>query len=129
MSDKRAKVTLVMADGVKVSCFPEQVQSVMAQFSGKPITGGKLPYKSSKDIRHAIQNITGDTGADFVMNTLKANVSNGYGIHSVYSGMNHIIRERYGDDPILVTDLLAKEGVITIRPAKGGVIIDLPKSK
>lgn len=48
------------------------------------------------------------------------------GIHSVFSGFNDAFREYFGEDPINVTQQLASEGKIAIRPAKRGVMIYLP---
>jgi len=48
------------------------------------------------------------------------------GIHSVYSGFNQAFREYFKEDPIKVTQQLATEGKISIRPVKGGVMIYLP---
>jgi len=48
------------------------------------------------------------------------------GIHSVYSGFNQAFRKYYGEDPVKVTQMLAAEGKIGIRPVKGGVMIYLP---
>jgi predicted membrane protein len=49
------------------------------------------------------------------------------GIHSVYSGFNQAFKEYFGEDPIKITKQLADEGKITVRPAKGGVMIYLPE--
>jgi len=49
------------------------------------------------------------------------------GIHSVYSGFNQAFRNYFGADPIAATNALAKEGKITIRPVKGGVMLYLPE--
>jgi hypothetical protein len=43
------------------------------------------------------------------------------GIHSVYSGFNEAFKEYFGTNPVAATQKLAKEGKITIRPARGGV--------
>ncbi|MHA1632839.1 MAG: hypothetical protein ACTSXC_08560 [Candidatus Freyarchaeota archaeon] len=49
------------------------------------------------------------------------------GIHSVYSGFNEAFREYFPTlDPVEFTNQLAKEGKITIRPARGGVILYKP---
>lgn len=55
------------------------------------------------------------------------------GIHSVYSGFNQAFKKYFdGEDPVEVTNKLAKEGKIVIRPAKGGVVLylveDAPQS-
>jgi hypothetical protein len=47
------------------------------------------------------------------------------GIHSVYSGFNEAFRAYFEDDPVKWTNQLAAEGVIEIRPARGGVMIYL----
>lgn len=49
------------------------------------------------------------------------------GIHSVYSGFNGAFKEYYGADVdvIDVTRTLEEEGVISIQPRKGGVMLYL----
>lgn len=54
------------------------------------------------------------------------NISKSRGIHSVFSGFNEAFREYFGEDPIKVTQELASNGKIEIRPVKGGVMIYLP---
>lgn len=54
------------------------------------------------------------------------NLAKSQGIHSVYSGFNDAFRQYYSDDPIKITQQLAQEGKIEIRPVKGGVMIYLP---
>ena len=50
------------------------------------------------------------------------------GIHTVYSGFNEAFKKYFsGDDPVEVTNALAREGKITIRPVKGGVMLYLPE--
>ena len=54
------------------------------------------------------------------------NTSKSSGIHTVYSGFNQAFREYFQEDPIRVTQALASDGKIEIRPVKGGVMIYLP---
>ncbi len=50
------------------------------------------------------------------------------GIHTVYSGFNNAFKKYYdGENPIDVTNKLAGEGKIVIRPVKGGVMLYLPE--
>jgi len=50
------------------------------------------------------------------------------GIHSVYSGFNEAFKKYFeGEDPVLATTELARQGKIVIRPAKGGVMLYLPE--
>ena len=49
------------------------------------------------------------------------------GIHTIYSGFNDAFRTYFNEDPIKWTTQLAKDGVIVIRPVKGGVMIYLPE--
>jgi hypothetical protein len=50
------------------------------------------------------------------------------GIHTVYSGFNEAFKKYFaGEDPIEVTTRLSREGKITIRPVKGGVMLYLPE--
>ncbi len=58
---------------------------------------------------------------------LKLRTDNYKGIHSVYSGFNEAFRKYYdGINPIEITNQLAKENKIIIRPVKGGVMLYLP---
>ena len=47
------------------------------------------------------------------------------GIHVVYSGFNQAFRQYYKKEPRPVLDKLAAEGLIVVRPARGGAIIML----
>lgn len=50
------------------------------------------------------------------------------GIHTVYSGFNEAFKKYFpGEDPVEATNALFKEGKITIRPVKGGVMLYLPE--
>ncbi len=50
------------------------------------------------------------------------------GIHSVYSGFNDAFKTYFaGVNPIEVTGELAREGKLTVRPVKGGVMLYLPE--
>lgn len=63
----------------------------------------------------------------FKMAILKLrDISKSRGIHSVFSGFNQAFREYFGEDPIKVTQELAGNGKIEIRPVKRGVMIYLP---
>ena len=49
------------------------------------------------------------------------------GIHSIYSGFNEAFKSYFdGANPIEATGELAKQGKISIRPVKGGVMLYLP---
>ena len=49
------------------------------------------------------------------------------GIHSVYSGFNRACKEYFGTNPVEITQRLAEEGKIVVRPAKGGAMLYLPQ--
>lgn len=50
------------------------------------------------------------------------------GIHTVYSGFNEAFKKYFPeDDPVKVTNQLAAEGKIVLRPVKGGVMLYLPE--
>ncbi len=50
------------------------------------------------------------------------------GIHTVYSGFNEAFKKYFdGEDPVKVTNQLALDGKIVIRPVKGGVMLYLPE--
>jgi len=58
----------------------------------------------------------------------KLRTGNYRGIHSVYSGFNGAFKKYFeGEDPVKVTNKLAKEGKLVIRPTKGGVVLYLPE--
>ena len=59
---------------------------------------------------------------------VKLRTGNFKGIHSVYSGFNEAFKKYFeGEDPVNVTNKLAKEGKLVIRPTKGGVVLYLPE--
>lgn len=50
------------------------------------------------------------------------------GIHSVFSGFNEAFKTYFsGADPVQVTNELAQDGKIVLRPVRGGVILYLPE--
>ncbi len=50
------------------------------------------------------------------------------GIHSVFSGFNNAFKKYFeGENPVEVTNKLAEEGKIVIRPVKGGVMLYMPE--
>jgi hypothetical protein len=58
---------------------------------------------------------------------LKLRTGDYKGIHTVYSGFNEAFRKYFdGANPIEITNQLAEEKKIVIRPIKGGVILYLP---
>jgi len=70
------------------------------------------------------------TEEEFVIRAIRALRKPGYkGIHSVYSGFNEAFRKYFERrvDPVEVTNRLASEGKIVVRPAKGGVMLYLPE--
>ena len=66
---------------------------------------------------------------EFVKKAIVSLRKDGYkGIHTVYSGFNEVFKKYIaGDNPVEVTNNLAKEGKIAIRPVKGGVMLYLPE--
>ena len=67
------------------------------------------------------------TQAEFVKKAIVSLRKNPYkGIHSVYSGFNEAFRSYFNEDPIKWTNQLSAEGVIEIRPARGGVMLYIP---
>ncbi len=68
------------------------------------------------------------TQADFVKKAIVTLRKEPYkGIHTIYSGFNDAFRSYFNEDPIKWTTQLGAEGVIVIRPVKGGVMIYLPE--
>jgi hypothetical protein len=50
------------------------------------------------------------------------------GIHTVYSGFNEAFKKYYdGQDPVEITNKLAAEGKVIIKPVRGGVMLYLPE--
>jgi len=66
---------------------------------------------------------------DFIKKAIVSLRKEGYkGIHTVYSGFNEAFKKYYeNEDPIKITNQLASEGKIVIRPVKGGVMLYLPE--
>jgi len=66
---------------------------------------------------------------DFIRKAIVSLRKEGYkGIHTVYSGFNEAFKKYFdNENPIEVTNQLASEGKIVIRPVKGGVMLYLPE--
>ncbi len=66
---------------------------------------------------------------EFVKKAIVSLRKDGYkGIHSVYSGFNEAFKKYFpGENPVEVTNGLAQQGKIVIRPVKGGVMFYLPE--
>lgn len=66
---------------------------------------------------------------EFVKKAIVSLRREGYkGIHSVYSGFNEAFKKYFdGENPVEVTNKLALEGKIIVRPVKGGVMLYLPE--
>lgn len=66
---------------------------------------------------------------DFVRKAIVTLRKEGFkGIHSVFSGFNNAFKKYFeGENPVDVTNKLAQEGKIVIRPVKGGVMLYLPE--
>jgi hypothetical protein len=69
------------------------------------------------------------THEEFIRKAIVSLRKDGYkGIHTVYSGFNEAFKKYFpGGDPIEVTNGLAKQGKLTIRPVRGGVMLYLPE--
>ena len=66
---------------------------------------------------------------EFVKKAIVSLRKEGYkGIHSVYSGFNNAFKKYFdGENPVEVTNNLAREGKVVVRPVKGGVMLYLPE--
>ncbi|MFZ6016741.1 MAG: hypothetical protein ACOYU0_03840 [Nitrospirota bacterium] len=66
---------------------------------------------------------------EFIRKAIISLRKEGYrGIHTVYSGFNAAFKKYFdGENPVEVTNRLAKEGKIVIRLVKGGVMLYLPE--
>ncbi len=66
---------------------------------------------------------------EFIKKAIVSLRKEGYkGIHSVYSGFNNAFKKYFdGVNPVDITNMLAQEGKIVLRPVKGGVMLYLPE--
>lgn len=66
---------------------------------------------------------------EFVKKAIVSLRKEGYkGIHTVFSGFNEAFKKYFeGENPVEVTNKLAKDGKIVVRPVKGGVMLYLPQ--
>ncbi len=66
---------------------------------------------------------------EFVRKAIVSLRKEGYkGIHTVFSGFNNAFKKYFdGENPVEVTNRLAQEGKVVIRPVKGGVMLYLPE--
>lgn len=61
---------------------------------------------------------------EFVLRAIKRLRKPPYrGIHTVFSGFNQAFKEHFGKSSIEVTQKMAAEGKIVIRPVRGGVML------
>ena len=68
------------------------------------------------------------TEEEFVVRAIKRLRKPPYrGIHTVYSGLNQAFKEHFGKTPLEVTQKLAAEGKLVIRPVRGGVMLYFPE--
>ncbi|KAF0182339.1 MAG: hypothetical protein FD164_1178 [Nitrospirae bacterium] len=66
---------------------------------------------------------------EFIRKAIPALRKDNYkGIHTVYSGFNQAFKKYYNnEDPIKVTNDLAAQGRLVVRPVRGGVMLYLPE--
>ena len=66
---------------------------------------------------------------EFIKKAIVSLRKDGYkGIHTVYPGFNNAFKKYFdNENPVDVTNKLAQEGKIVIRPVKGGVMLYLPE--
>jgi hypothetical protein len=66
---------------------------------------------------------------EFIKKAIVSLRKEGYkGIHTVYSGFNTAFKKYFeGENPVDVTNSLAQENKLVIRPVKGGVMLYLPE--
>ena len=98
-----------------IVCRAEDVASIMSSLNGTTKPAEKV-YEKSAVIRKAIRNIKAETAEDLVLSSLV----NRDGLHTVISGLNQEIRDRFELDPVVVTSDMIKDGLIKGRPAKRG---------
>ncbi len=109
-------VTLKIGKTV-ITCKPEDVGGIMASMNGPASKAAEKPiYEKSTTLRKAIINIEANNPKDLVLKAL----ANRNGIHTVISGLNNELRERFNVDPRDITSELIAEGLIKGRPAKRG---------
>lgn len=59
---------------------------------------------------------------------VKLRKDNYKGIHTVYSGFNQAFKKYFdNDDPVKITNELAAQGKIVVRPVRGGVMLYVPE--
>lgn len=73
------------------------------------------------------ENLTPISEEEFVLRAIKRLRKPPYrGIHTVYSGFNQAFKEHFGKSPVELTQKMAAEGKIVIRPVRGGVMLYFP---
>ena len=73
------------------------------------------------------ENLAPISEEEFVLRAIKRLRKPPYrGIHSVFSGFNQAFKEHFGKNPVELTQKMAAEGKIVIRPVRGGVMLYFP---
>lgn len=111
-------VTLKVGKAV-IKCRPEDIGSIMSGLSALPTIDKKKTFEKSSVVHKNIKNIQAENAKDLVLKAL----ANREGLHTVFSGLNEEIRDRFSEDPVTVTNSLIANGSITGRPIKGGFYI------
>ena len=95
-----------------------KTNSQIVSKSEKPV----IALRKGSELKKAFQNIQADNAEMFVQKCL--DIANGQGIHTVFSGMNDLIRNKFNSNPALVTKGMMEAGLIKGHPSKGGFTIN-----
>ena len=118
-------LTVVKAEDERRTPFKIGKQSGWTRIEGKEQDNGEA---YSEGISMAKEGKPELSEEEFVVRAIKKLRKPPYkGIHSVYSGFNQACKDYFGTNPVEITQRLAGEGKIVVRPAKGGVMLYLPQ--
>jgi len=116
------KTVKITKDGITFEVPLKDAMQFAESLGGTKGMNGKAPrvYVTESEL----QEIKATTPEELVLKAIDLSVSKGNdGIHVVYSGLNALIKSRFGKEGKAVTESLEKAGKIKISAIKGGVIV------
>jgi hypothetical protein len=94
------KTIRVVYNGIEMEGTIPQISKLIVSLNQNAVTAQKpapaARLKDRKELQEVFKSVKADNAEDFVVSAL---VAAGQPIHTVFSGMNEVIRSKYGKDP------------------------------
>jgi hypothetical protein len=129
---KRNKKVTISINGAQVTCDKEDLSSVMSALTGTAPAVANKPADTilvkGSELKRAFDKVVAEAPDQFILKCLALPIVNNRGIHTVYTGMNDLLRKKFpGINPVELTTQMEQAGLIKGRSAPGGHSISLNK--